>query len=74
MELIQNVWTRFGFRGIARALKQQRQNVSKYFNALLAKRFIYPHHRDGRQIYYCVSEDVRIIRDVPPKTQKTLFD
>lgn len=59
---------------IARVLKQQRQNVSKYFNALLSKRFIYPHHRDGRQIYYCASEDVRIIRDISLKAQATMFD
>lgn len=58
---------------ITRALKQKRQNISKYFNSLLSKRFIYPHHRDGRQIYYCVSEDVRIIQDIPPKLQKKLF-
>lgn len=55
---------------IACALKQKRQNISKYFNSLLDKRFIYPHHRDGRQIYYCASEDVRIIRDVPQKALK----
>lgn len=59
---------------IARALKQHRQNVSKYFNALLAKRFIYPHHRTGRQIFYCASEDVRIVRDLPDHAQRTLFD
>jgi predicted transcriptional regulator len=59
---------------IARSLKQQRQNISKYFNSLLDKRFIYPHHRDGRQIYYCASEDVRIIRDVPQKTLKKLLE
>lgn len=58
---------------ISRALKQQRQNISKYFNSLLAKRFIYPHHRDGRQIYYCASEDVRIIRDLSDDTQRKLF-
>ena len=58
---------------IARALKQQRQNISKYFNSLLAKRFIYPHHREGRQIYYCASEDVRIIRDVPSRVLKKLL-
>jgi hypothetical protein len=59
---------------IARALKQHRQNISKYFNTLLGKRFIYPHHREGRQIYYCASEDVRIIRDLPNDTQRKLFD
>jgi predicted transcriptional regulator len=58
---------------IARALKQQRQNISKYFNSLLDKRFIYPHHREGRQIYYCASEDVRIIRDVPSRALKKLL-
>jgi hypothetical protein len=57
---------------IATALKQQRQNISKYFNSLLDKRFIYPHHRDGKKIYYCASEDVRIISDVPEKTLKKL--
>lgn len=50
---------------VAKALKQHRQNVSKYFNALLAKRFIYPQRREGRQIFYRASEDVRIIRDLP---------
>ena len=55
---------------IAHALKQHRQNVSKYFNSLLDKRFIYAHHREGRQIFYCASEDVRIIRDVPTKALK----
>jgi DNA-binding NarL/FixJ family response regulator len=59
---------------IARALKQHRQNISKYFTTLLGKRFIYPHHREGRQIYYCASEDVRIIRDLPNDTQRKLFD
>ncbi|MEK9138229.1 MAG: hypothetical protein AAB393_13975 [Bacteroidota bacterium] len=59
---------------IARSLKQQRQNISKYFNSLLDKRFIYPHHRDGRQIYYCASEDVRIIRDVPSKALKRILE
>jgi predicted transcriptional regulator len=59
---------------IARALKQQRQNVSKYLNTLLERRFIYPHHRTGRQIFYCASEDVRIIRDLSDEVRKTLFD
>ncbi len=58
---------------VSRKLKQHRQNVSKYFNTLLDKRIIYPHHRDGRQIYYCASEDVRIIRDVPNRVLKSLL-
>ena len=52
---------------IAHALKVKRPNVTKYLNTLLERRFIYPHHREGRQIFYCVSEDVRIIRDMPEK-------
>ncbi len=59
---------------VTRALKQQRQNISKYFNSLLQKRLIYPHHRQGRQIYYCASEDVRIIREVPTKVLKRLLN
>jgi len=38
-------------------------------NVLLERRFIYPHHREGRQILYCASEAVRIIRDVPEQVE-----
>lgn len=58
---------------IAKKLKQQRQNVNKYFNTLLNKQYIYPHHRDGRQVYYCAREDVRILGDVPDKVLKKVF-
>lgn len=50
---------------LAQALHLKRPNVTKYLNTLLAKRFIYPHHREGKQVFYCASEDVRIIRDLP---------
>jgi len=58
---------------IAAALGQRRQNVTKYLNTLLTKNFIYPHRREGRHILYRVSEDVRIIRDVPENEQAALF-
>lgn len=54
---------------IGRALNVKAPNVTKYLNALLERRFIYPHHREGRQIFYCASEDVRIIRDVPEQVE-----
>ncbi|MCI0694096.1 MarR family winged helix-turn-helix transcriptional regulator [candidate division KSB1 bacterium] len=56
------------------ALKQRRQNVTKYLNTLLAKNFIYPYHRDGRHVRYRASEDVRVIRDIPENEQASLFD
>jgi hypothetical protein len=52
---------------IARALHVQAPNVTKYLNALLERRFIYPHHRQGRQLFYCASEDVRILRHMPER-------
>jgi hypothetical protein len=55
---------------IARALGVKAPNVTKYLNTLLQQRLIYPHHREGRQIFYCASEDVRIIRDVPREVQE----
>lgn len=58
---------------IARGLKVKPPNVTKYLNTLLERRFIYPHHREGRQIFYRASEDVRIIRDLPDEAQPTLF-
>jgi hypothetical protein len=57
---------------IARALTLKPPNVTKYLNTLLERRFIYPHHREGRQIFYCASEDVRIIHDLP-ETAASLF-
>jgi hypothetical protein len=57
---------------VARALNLKPPNVTKYLNALLERRFIYPHHREGRQIFYCASEDVRILRDLP-ETAGSLF-
>ncbi|MBI1925927.1 hypothetical protein HYR99_16955 [Candidatus Poribacteria bacterium] len=54
---------------LARALQAKPPNVTKYLNTLLERRFIYPHHREGRQIFYRASEDVRIIRDVPDRAE-----
>jgi len=54
---------------IARTLTVKPPNVTKYLNTLLERRFIYPHHREGRQIFYCASEDVRIIRDLPENAE-----
>lgn len=58
---------------ISRSLKVKPPNVTKYLNALLDRRFIYPHHREGRLILYCASEDVRIIRDLP-ESAESWFD
>jgi DNA-binding NarL/FixJ family response regulator len=58
---------------IAAALGQRQQNVTKYLNTLLAKNFVYPYRRDGRNICYRASEDVRVIRDVPESEQTALF-
>lgn len=59
---------------IRRALNLKSPNVAKYLNTLLDKRFIYPQQRSGRQMFYCASEDVRIIRDVPSDLQQRLFE
>ncbi|MBI4285632.1 MAG: hypothetical protein HY670_07005 [Chloroflexi bacterium] len=57
---------------IARTLKAKPPNVTKYLNTLLERRFVYTHHREGRQIFYRASEDVRIIRDLP-ESAESLF-
>jgi DNA-binding MarR family transcriptional regulator len=59
---------------IARSLQVKPPNITKYLNSLLERRFIYPHHRSGRQVFYSASEDVRIVRDLPEATQRALFD
>jgi DNA-binding MarR family transcriptional regulator len=58
---------------VTTALGHRRQNVTKYLNTLLDKNFIHPYRRDGRRILYRVSEDVRIVRDVPENEQISLF-
>ncbi|MBM4045034.1 MAG: hypothetical protein FJ279_07965 [Planctomycetes bacterium] len=63
----------FNNAAIARALHVKPPNVTKYLNALLDRHFIYPHHRTGRQVFYCASEDVRILRDLPEEAQRTLL-
>jgi DNA-binding transcriptional ArsR family regulator len=57
---------------IAKSLKVKPPNVTKYLNTLLDRHFIYPHRREGRQIFYRASEDVRIIRDLPADVQRKL--
>lgn len=59
---------------IAKSLKVKPPNVTKYLNALLERHFIYPYRREGRQIFYRASEDVRIIRDLPSSAQGKLFE
>jgi Fic family protein len=58
---------------LARTLKVKPPNVTKYLNALMDRRFIYPHHREGRQIFYCASEDVRILQDFQDEVHRRLF-
>ena len=50
---------------ISAALGMKAPNVTQCFNALLKKRFIYVQRRDGKRLFYKVSEDVRTIRDLP---------
>lgn len=50
---------------IAAAVGMKAPNVTQCFNSLLKKRFIYVHRRDGKRLYYKVSEDVRTIRELP---------
>jgi hypothetical protein len=59
---------------IATRLGQKPPNITKYFNALLAKNYIYPYRREGRRIMYRASEDVRVVRDVSESMQKSLFE
>lgn len=58
---------------IAKNLQVKPPNVTKYLNSLLERHFIYPRRREGRQIFYRASEDVRIIRDLPADAQRKLF-
>src|SRR5262249_35240182 len=57
---------------IARSLQGKPPNVTKYLDVLLEKRLIYPYRREGRQVFYRASEDVRIMRDFPDEARQVL--